>query len=48
MGGHCCAQGGGRVLTAADLVNDDSKQARVQVTGLINGEHFAVQRATRR
>ena len=36
------------MLTAADLVNDDSKVARVRVAGLINGEPFVVERATRR
>ncbi|KAK9831282.1 hypothetical protein WJX74_010231 [Apatococcus lobatus] len=42
------AEGGGRVLTASDLVNDDSKLASVKVTGLINGNEFIVERATRR
>ncbi|KAK9831419.1 hypothetical protein WJX81_003210 [Elliptochloris bilobata] len=39
---------GGRGLTAADVVNDDMRSARVRVEGTVNGERFVVERITRR
>jgi hypothetical protein len=42
-------QGGySRGLTAADVVNDGAKVARVRVDGAVNGKPFTVERSTRR
>ena len=42
-------QGGGtRGLTMSDIVNDDSKLARVRIDGVVNGRSFTVERSTRR
>ena len=40
--------GGTRGLTTSDIVNDDTKTARVRVDGLVNGQPFTVERTTRR
>ena len=40
--------GGSRCLTSADVVNDESKSARVRVEGALNGEPFVVERVMRR
>ena len=33
-----------RGLTGGEIVNDDSKKARVEVSGTVNGKQFAVER----
>lgn len=44
-----CMQGGfSRGLTAADVVNDGAKLARVRIDGIVNGKPFTVERSTRR
>ena len=40
--------GSSRGLTAADVVNDGAKTARVRVDGAVNGVPFVVERSTRR
>ena len=43
------SQGGSsRGLTAADVVNDGAKTARVRIDGAVNGVPFVVERSTRR
>ena len=40
--------GSSRGLTAADVVNDGAKTARVRIDGAVNGVPFVVERSTRR
>lgn len=35
-------------MTAADVVNDGAKVARVRIDGTVNGKFFTVERSTRR
>jgi hypothetical protein len=42
---YCCHQiAAGRSLTNADVINEDSRSARVRVEGVVNGTPFVVER----